>query len=65
LPPTFLIATSSDDAKTWSAPRRLSDPAVNATYPRVVPAGGRFLVLWTEFAEDGKPTQRARAGLFP
>jgi hypothetical protein len=46
--------TTADGGRTWSPPHRLSPPGVNAAYPRVVPAGGRFIVLWTRYAAEGE-----------
>jgi hypothetical protein len=47
------VAFTTDGGRSWGAPRRLSPPGENASYPRIVPAGNRFLVLWTTYAQDG------------
>jgi hypothetical protein len=46
-------ALSSDGGQQWSSPRRLSAPEQNAAYPRVIPSGGRYIVLWTVYGKDG------------
>jgi hypothetical protein len=47
-------ATSRDGGRTWSAPKRLSKDAVNASHPVVVGQGaGRFLAAWTEQVGEG------------
>jgi hypothetical protein len=46
-------ALSSDSGLQWSNPRRLSPPEQNAAYPRIIPSGGRFVVLWTVYGTDG------------
>ena len=46
-------AYSTDAGRTWSTPRRVSADGVNAGYPRVVPAGDQYLVLWTTYGADG------------
>jgi hypothetical protein len=45
--------TTTDGGRRWAPPHRLSSPGVNAAYPRVVPAGSRFIVLWTRYATEG------------
>jgi hypothetical protein len=50
--------TTTNCGRSWSPPHRLSPPGVNASYPRVVPVAGGFLVLWTEYAKDGSPSLR-------
>jgi hypothetical protein len=47
-------AFSTDAGKTWSEPRRVSPVGVNAGYPRVAPAGDRYLVLWTMYGAEGE-----------
>ena len=54
-------AVSADAGKNRGAARRLSESGLNATYPRVVTGAGRFLVLWTEFGADGKPSLKGCA----
>lgn len=39
---------SSDAGARWHKPQRLSKAEADASYPRVVPTRGGFLVLWTE-----------------
>ena len=56
----IFAATSADDGKTWSEPRRLSDPNDgSATHPRLVPvaegAGASFRVFYTQ-AGEGEAT---------
>ena len=48
-------ATSSDGGRTWSAPTALSNPGVNAAYPRVVAVSGSYRVFWTE-SVPGQPS---------
>ena len=47
-------AFSTDAGKTWSEPRRVSSEGVNTAYPRVVPAGDQYLVLWTTYGAEGE-----------
>ena len=51
---------TADAGRSWSAPRRLSAPGENASYPRIVPAGNHFVTLWTCYAADGATTLRVR-----
>jgi hypothetical protein len=56
----ILGATSSDDGRTWSAPRRLTTAGASAGHPMVVGVGrGRFLAAWTETAPDGTTVWRS------
>ncbi len=44
----IFAATSVNGGKTWSEPKPLSAPGLNAAYPRVVAVAGSYRVFWTE-----------------
>jgi hypothetical protein len=47
-------AVTADGGKTLGAPRRISLPGTNESYPRVVAARDRFVVLWTRYGVEGE-----------
>jgi hypothetical protein len=49
-------AFTADGGKLFGDPRRLSAPGENASYPRIVPARGRFVALWTRYGSQGDTT---------
>ena len=51
-------AVTTDAGQSWSAPLRVSPAGENASYPRVVPTAGRFVVLWTAYGQDGAAALR-------
>ncbi len=44
----IMLSQSTDGGRSWSTPRRLSDPSRSPTHPRLVATGHGFLALWTE-----------------
>jgi hypothetical protein len=54
-------SVSPDGGATWPAAEVLSGPGVSAIFPRVVAAGDRFLVFWTETPPGALSAWRMRA----
>ena len=52
---TVFAATSTNGARSWSAPRRLSDAGASATHPRLVVTATGVRAFWTQ-REPGEPT---------
>lgn len=48
-----IFAAEKREDGTFSDPVRVSSPDVRAAFPRVVPAGKEFLIVWTQ-SKDGK-----------
>lgn len=48
-----IFAAEKREDGTFSDPTRVSSPDVRAAFPRVVPAGEKFLIMWTQ-SKDGK-----------
>ncbi len=54
------VATSPDDGKSWTEPRRVSAPGAEAAPPQIVGLAARtFLVAWTERTGDGVIARRS------
>ncbi len=51
----ILGATSTDNGVSWSSPKVLSSPTVNATHPRLATIGSDFQVFWSEI-QEGNPS---------
>lgn len=47
---------TKDNGVTWSHPTVLSDGQCDASHPRIVRTGGRFVVFWTRQSHDARAT---------